>query len=117
VAPSPSLLDFCCPSLDPFALATHLHLRLDALHAFGIRQERMISHAASIRPFARRELQHGKQEFGNSLGLLDAEVVLLPQHIWESPVSEAVDVAQFSFTVEDFLRPLARHVEGFGEDA
>ena len=44
-------------------------------------------------------------------------MVLLSQDVWESPVAEAVDVAQLAFAVEDLLRPLAGETEGFRKGA
>ena len=38
-------------------------------------------------------------------------MVLLPQDVRERPVSQPVDVAQFAFAAEDFLRPFTREAE------
>ena len=42
-------------------------------------------------------------------------MVFLPQHVRERPVPQAVDVPQFTFAVEDFLRPFPGEAEGAGE--
>jgi len=77
----------------------------------------MVRHPTSISPLSRHKLQHRQQEIANTARLLDAEMVLLAQHVGQSPMAQAMDVAQLAFAVEDFLRPFAADAEGFGESA
>lgn len=57
------------------------------------------------------QLQHRGQEVCDSLALFLLEVVLFSQYILQGPVSKAVDVAQLSFAVEDFLAPFSAEAE------
>lgn len=77
----------------------------------------MICHPARIRPLRRQQLQHRQQKIRDPLRLLDAEMVLLAQHVGQRPVPQAVDVAQLALAVEDLLRPFSRDAQGFGEGA
>jgi len=44
-------------------------------------------------------------------------VVLFSKNVWESPVAKAMDVSEFPFAVEDFLRPFSGQAERHGEGA
>lgn len=103
----PRLLDLRCPPLNAFALAAGVHLEFHSVHAFCIIQEPMTGHSSCIRPLNRQEFEHGQQELGDTLSLLDAEVILLAKDVGESPMPETVDVAELAFAIEDFLGPLA----------
>ena len=51
------------------------------------------------------------------MGVLDTEMVLFAKDVGESPVTESVDVAEFAFAIEDFLRPFTGQTQRFGERA
>jgi len=42
-------------------------------------------------------------------------MVLLLEDIWQCPVTKAMDVSQFSFSVKNLLRPFAGETQRFGE--
>lgn len=75
----------------------------------------MVAHATRVSPFGRKQFQHGQKEIRNLLCILNGKVILLPKNIRKSPVTQTVDVAQFTPPVEDFLRPLAGLAEGLRE--
>ena len=39
------------------------------------------------------------------MSVFNIEVVFLAEDVGKSPVTESVDVAEFAFAIEDFLRP------------
>lgn len=77
----------------------------------------MSRHAARVSSSLGYQLEHGREEVGDALGLLGLEVVFLPQNVGQRPVPQAVDVTQLAFSVKDLLRPLAGQAEGLGEGA
>lgn len=89
----PHLLDLRGPALDPLALTPHLNVQLDGIHALRRIHKGMIRHASRIRPLRGDQLEHGQQEIAYPLRLLDAEMILLPQHVGQRPVPETVNVA------------------------
>ena len=111
------LLDLGGPALDALAATAHGDIELDVLHALDVGHKVMVAHAARIRPPLRQNLQHRHQEIADPLALVRAEMVFFPQHVRQGPVSQAVDVAQFAFAVENFLRPFSGQAQRFGEGA
>lgn len=103
----PRLLHLSRPALDALALAADLNIKLDVLHALRALQETVIRHPARIGPLSRQKLEHGQQKLGYPLRLLDAEMILLPQHVGQCPVSQPVNVSQLAFAVKYLLRPFA----------
>lgn len=77
----PCLLDLSRPALDAFALATRLHVQLDAVHALRSFHKRGAGHAAGVGALRREKLEHWEQEFGYALCFLDVEVVLLSKDV------------------------------------
>ena len=102
------LLDLSVPALYAVAFATDLDIQLDVGHAFCIIHKFVIAHATSVRSCGRQKFEHGGEEAGDFLSIFYRKVVLLFQYVCQCPVAQPVNVPQFSFPVEDFLRPLPR---------
>jgi hypothetical protein len=83
----PRLLDLCGPSFDSFALAAYCDTQILVLHAFGVLQEVVSSHASCVCAIRRHEFQHRQQKRANLLAFVGGEMILLVQHIWQGPVS------------------------------
>ena len=75
----------------------------------------MTRHSAGVGALVGHELEHGREKIGNAAALLFLKVVLLAQHVGESPVTKAVNIAQLSAAVEDLLGPFARETQRLGE--
>jgi len=101
--PAGRLLDLRCPALDILAFRPHFDRQLDALHALCILHKRVVGHSARVRPVRRQQLQHGKQHLSDSYRFLNPEVVFFSQHVWQGPMSQAVNVSQLALAVEDLL--------------
>lgn len=93
------------PTFYALASAADWNILADLFHPDGAIEETVVAHATSIRSGFGKNLKHWEKEIGHLLAVLDAEVVFFMQYVWESPVSQAMDVTQFAFTIEDFLRP------------
>lgn len=99
----PLLLNLCGPSINAITLGAGLNFQLDTIHAFCAIKEAVASHTSSVGAVCREKFEHGQQEFGNALALLNAEMVFLSQNIRQGPVAETVDVAQLSLAIEYLL--------------
>jgi len=101
---SPDLLDLGRPAFDTLTLAADRDVDLAlALHSPCAFKERVAGHAAGVGALGGHELEHGEKEVADAAGLLHAKVVFLTQHIGQSPVAQAVDIAELAFAVEYFL--------------
>ena len=110
-------LDFIGPAVNALPFASHGDIQLDPVHAHGALHEIMIAHPSRIRSRLGKQFQHGRQKSCDPTGVLGIVVVLLSQHIRERPMSQAVNVPELAFAIEDLLGPFARVTEGLGKGA
>lgn len=96
-------LDLGRPSLNALTLCAHRDVELDLLHAFGIFHKLVVAHATRVCSTLGWKIKHRRKKIRDPVRFLDREVILLPQHVGQSPVSKSVDIAQLALPVEDLL--------------
>ena len=116
--PPLSLANLACPALYALAATAHLDPRDDdARHSGSVGKPLVSGHASCVGALLWDQLEHWQQKVGELAGLLVLEVVLFAQHVGETPVAQAVYVAQLALAVEDLLAPFPGHAERLGEVA
>lgn len=96
------------PPVDAVSSSSNFEtLDAQTLHSWRILQPNMSSHATRVGTFIRYQLEHRRQEICNALCFIFFEMIFLAKNIRERPVPQSMNVAQLSFTIEDFLTPFA----------
>lgn len=104
---SSPLLDLSRPAFDAITLCADSDVEFDRLHTFGILCKFVIAHAACIRSALGWQIEHWSKKVGDSVCLFHRKMILLPENVWERPVSQSVDVAELALAIENFLRPFS----------
>lgn len=81
-----SFLHLARPALDP-ASRPHRYIDTFTLHPNRIFDETVSTHPTGVCPLFRVELQHRREKLADLQRLLRREMVLLPEHVGQRPVT------------------------------